>query len=791
MRRTILLLLVAVLALGGQVYAQWSVRKPARSEGQTLRVAEHMRSASSALGQYTLPPLVHSAAELRSLAEERASAFRTLIYATPRPLPEEAMGAGQWLESEAGDFVWRLSLTSPEARGVAVRLEQYHLPEGAALYAYGSEGGRIGALTSRNNSPDGVLQLAPLSGETLTLEYELPRGERPRWGQRPPFVITGLEHDFVGVRALSALRRGVAKRGEPFFDAILSLESMNCAPNVLAVPERRAQARSVVVLAVGGSMSSGALINTPRADGRAYILTAAHNVNLLYDVRDLEVIRAMVRGAVIFFGFESPSVEGNIRGTEEMSLSGAELVAYDPETDMAVLEITTGLPRTSSGERLPIPREYNAYFSGWSLSPTPSAPYFGIHHPGILTKRYSEAEDESLSVVDFAAASRGVYWQMKHWHLKRWAVGSTASGSSGSPLFDSQGRIIGALTAGYSYCPSTRTGRAPEDDYYYAIHRAWQGATPFASLGSILDPDGTGAQTCSGYDPNAAEPLYRLSDFYGADRGRKLAIIAPETEGAGRLVAIDGSASALGAYLVFKGNEAVDRQFPALVVELSPYDPKTKTLGAPLWREEVDVARYALYRPALGSAGEADYAHGSFDTDTRSLSRDTIELFVPVPQALALTLPRGEYLIGVRSKSGGALGLPLLQEHLRATAADANAWHYAAGQWQDSQTRGAAQLWLDLLVASSVPQTAKPQPGLDTERGEPLMYYHDGSLKVRLGAGQRMASLSVFSEDGKLVHTQSLAEGETIVSLSLPASAVYVTHIKYSGGERVLKFIAR
>lgn len=791
MKQTLLLAIATILALGGQAYAQWSVRKPARSERQTLRVADQMRSAPSALGLYTLPRLTSSEAELRSLSEARDREFRVLTYAHSRSLPKNVMHAGQWLESDSGDFVWRLRIVSPEARGIALSLEQYQLPIGAALYAYGSEGGRIGALTNLNNSPDGFLQLAPLSGEAITLEYELPKGQKPQLGDLPPFVITRLEHDFLGVRNLRGLRRGEAKFGEPFFDAVLSLEKMNCAPNVVAVPEHRQAARSVVVLAVGGSMSSGALINTPRSDGKAYILTAAHNVNQLYDVTDINAIKAMVRASVIFFGFESPSLEGNIRGSEEMSLSGAELVAYDPEADMAVLEIT-GLPRSADGTPLPIPTEYNAYFSGWSLSPTPSPPYFGIHHPGILTKRYSEVEDTSLSVVDFAATSRGIFWEMKHWHVKRWAIGSTAAGSSGSPLFDGMGRIIGALTAGYSYCPNTRTGRQPEDDYYYAIHRAWQATTPFASLRNVLDPDDTGVQSCPGYDPNEQEALYRLSDFYAADRGLTLSTIAPDIEGVGRLITIDGSASPLGAYLIFKGDKSLEESFPSLLLELRPYEPKTKKLGEPLWRRQVDAARYQFYRPYTDENNVRHYDQGAFESGTRTLGRDTIELFIPINQHPTPNLPQGEYLICLRNQKGGSLDLPLLQQNLRRTSLDiSNMWSYSHGRWEE--TKEPAKLWLDLLVRSATPQNSKynPKPNLEPTPQEVAAYYYGGQLMIRIPKELGSGKVYIFSEDGKLVYQLDLTEGEHTLPLSLAASAVYVAKIETSTGNRVLKFIVK
>ena len=42
---------------------------------------------------------------------------------------------------------------------------------------------------------------------------------------------------------------------------------------------------------------------------------------------------------VFFFGFQSPLREGNVRPTEEQSLSGANLVGYNENTDMCLLRI--------------------------------------------------------------------------------------------------------------------------------------------------------------------------------------------------------------------------------------------------------------------------------------------------------------------------------------------------------------------------------------------------------------------------------------------------------------------
>ncbi|MCS2558484.1 serine protease [Parabacteroides distasonis] len=46
-------------------------------------------------------------------------------------------------------------------------------------------------------------------------------------------------------------------------------------------------------------------------------------------------------------------------------------------------------------------------------------------------------------------------------------VGYTASGSSGSPLFNANGEIIGALSGGQS------SENSPKNDYFFSLKKPW------------------------------------------------------------------------------------------------------------------------------------------------------------------------------------------------------------------------------------------------------------------------------------------------------------------------------
>lgn len=75
----------------------------------------------------------------------------------------------------------------------------------------------------------------------------------------------------------------------------------------------------------------------------------------------------------------------------------------------------------------------------------------------------------SRSTNGILRSADGPYDPNQHWRVV-WIQGITAAGSSGSPLFDSNHRILGQLHYGNSYCS---TPNAP--DYYGSFDRSWTG----------------------------------------------------------------------------------------------------------------------------------------------------------------------------------------------------------------------------------------------------------------------------------------------------------------------------
>jgi len=147
--------------------------------------------------------------------------------------------------------------------------------------------------------------------------------------------------------------------------------------------------------------------------------------------------------------------------------------------DMTLLELSS-MPEIS----------YRPYYLGWNRVNSPATSTVGIHHPNGDWKKICKATDSPVSVTVQGYASHA------HWWIRRWDIGTTEGGSSGSPLLDSNSRIVGLLTGGFAQCGD------PVDDYYAKFSSAWDLFAPIGEqLKAWLDPGNTGVTTLNGFNP--------------------------------------------------------------------------------------------------------------------------------------------------------------------------------------------------------------------------------------------------------------------------------------------------
>ena len=391
-----------------------------------------------------------------------------------------------------GTTVRQIGIHSAGAYSINLLLRDFDIPEGGKLFVYNSDHSYVaGSYDYRNDSPDKILPIQPVAGESIIVEYSEPANV-PFKGH---FVISEVNHDYRDIFRAD---------GEPKPDS----SGFSCMPDVLCSDASGETIRSTVLLIInGGTACTGSLLNNTSGDGKPYVLTGVHcfvdDENVAFPT-DMNYYNTRAGTVVAFFNYARPVCDAsiNMKGSEEMSLAGATARAFVSRKDVALLEFTDSPPNY-----------YNAYYAGWNTSLTGAGKHTNIHHPNFAVKKYGmTAGAISLVSIFPTLFDSGSFWKVPYW-----TIGSTYFGSSGSPLFDENNLVIGGLTGGNSGC----TGTSPDGqaDYFSVLGLSWTTADSINQLKTYLDPENTGVSQYQGMDPNQENPVIRLAnaDYTGGD----------------------------------------------------------------------------------------------------------------------------------------------------------------------------------------------------------------------------------------------------------------------------------
>lgn len=426
---------------------------------------------------YVLPELDHN----QLLIEDREAETTGCNYRVAKGFNVSLNpdNSGSWDDLADGSRIWRLRIHAPGASGINVYFDRYKLPDGASLFIYSPDRSKVlGAYTSANNKEFGKLNIQPLAGEELVVEYFEPAGLE----SNGHLQIGNIGHFYNGNR--------LYENGTGYNS------SEKCNKNVACEDGDgwRDQIRSVTKILFQDNsgnyfLCSGALINNVRNNGTPFLLTANHCLPFYIQAES----------AIYYFNYESPVCFPQQNGDETQTISGSSIVSTCNKLDFSLVELSS-IP----------PEEYNVYYSGWDA--TPDAPEEGvcIHHPlGDIKK---------ISLYSKAPVTGDFVYQWDfddntHWYIERWAKGITQGGSSGSPLYDQNKRIVGDLTGG-----STVANCTSADAYFAKFFESWyRYSESSCHLKSWLDPDNTGSTFVDGIDAsevtgNQARPeeKYRL-----------------------------------------------------------------------------------------------------------------------------------------------------------------------------------------------------------------------------------------------------------------------------------------
>ena len=369
--------------------------------------------------------------------------------------------SGHWVELDNGDRIWRVKFFSENAESLTPIFEEFYLPPGAKLFLYNCEKTVVrGGYTSENNINSGYFYpVSNYKGNCLIVEYLEPKeviGEGK-------FEINRVTYDYKKKNKVGSINI----LSDQFGTSLGCQPDINCPQGNEWQDEKKGVVKIVKFTNNGRFLQSGSLVNNTNLNGAQFLLTSYHGEKATSQ-NEFDLWK-------FIFNYEIASCGTNI-DPDENSISGAKELAKWADTDFQLLEIIPAIPPS-----------YNVYYNGWDAATiTPAASGVGIHHPRGDVKKIA-IENEPLISLD-----REEDWPdgtvsppNSHW-VANFNSGETEQGSSGSPFFNSGGKIVGQLHGGSGIptdCTSDRyTG-------YGKFNVSWEGGrTQETSLQSWLDP---------------------------------------------------------------------------------------------------------------------------------------------------------------------------------------------------------------------------------------------------------------------------------------------------------------
>ncbi|MFK5854731.1 MAG: PKD domain-containing protein [Bacteroidota bacterium] len=388
------------------------------------------------------------------------------------------LNSGSWTVIPDVGKLWRLQINVDNALAMGVYYSKFFIPVGGQLFLYNHDKTQvIGAFTNENNPDENLFSTQFVEGDKIILEYFQPND------------IT--ENAIINVSEIAYAYRDIEFMHDQSRDSWWCMIDVACEEGDNWENQIKGVAR--MSIKIGGSYywCSGSLINNTDNDRTPYFLSAAHCG---------EGSNSSDRNQWIFyFNYQASTCNGTNSGSN--SMTGCQLKANDPSfaddgSDFYLVEFNNSIPSF-----------YDVFYNGWNRtnSNDDAGSGVGIHHPAGDIKKISTYDTPLVS---------STFWNgnPSHWKLN-WAETLNGKsimqgGSSGSPVFDSNGLIMGDLTGGYT----SNSCSTPSPAYYGKIWYSWEenGNTSATRLKDWLDPGNTGMEKLPGISWQIIMPV---SDF--------------------------------------------------------------------------------------------------------------------------------------------------------------------------------------------------------------------------------------------------------------------------------------
>ncbi len=381
-------------------------------------------------------------------------------------------------QSDSETEEWTLKVSVENAPALCIYFDDFHLPVGGQLN-FRSEEGRFsedfveGPVDYRENNDHGRWVSGEIPGEQVVIAYTQPVGTIGA----PDLHISGVGFFF----------RMLWLDGEYDLLSENNRGSDPCQVDVMC-PEgddwqcqRDAVVRLRISMGGGIYLCSGAMVNNTALDCRQLLLSSFHCAD---DMSESDWGFMKVRYNYEYFDC------GGTASFNSHARTGVTLLTYSDDisaggningSDFLLMEVED-----------PIFDSWTPFYAGWDVSGSVSTSGVGIHHPSGDRKKISTY---TTNLANSSTYFPGAHWRV-YWEETVTEHGVTEGGSSGSPLFDEEGRIVGTLTGGASFCESPY---AP--DFYGKMSFHWDGNNPISDdekLEAFLDPLATGQQVLDG-----------------------------------------------------------------------------------------------------------------------------------------------------------------------------------------------------------------------------------------------------------------------------------------------------
>jgi hypothetical protein len=702
-----------------------------------------VQTKSSSATFYVTMPSFDIAEELRIASAEDNDLRGSYRFAHKFITNYNRSNSGESFSLSDGTKIWRMGIYSKDALSINILFTEYELPEGAQVFLYNMEQTHIlGSFTHLNNSDLGILPISPVRGDKLIIEYH-----EPADAAFPGRLTIGeVNHAFRDLRGY-----------EPGDDR----SEYHCMPSPICFqddPEYDKIARSVVLITIDGILTcTGVLLNNTLNDGKPYLLTASHCLNEDFKVENPDY-ESVAERIICFFNYQSPTCENIMRGTEEMSVVSASYKAVNEKNDMALLELLETPPAY-----------YQPYYAGWSIEEnSDNTPYANIHHPYASVKRVNISEDK-ITLKTFSILEAEFYKNV-HWNVSKWTIGSTAPGSSGSPLFDVDNHVIGALSGGMSTC------NRPIDDFYFALSKAWE-PSPNSNeqLKYWLDPANSNKETVNGLDPWQDAPAYRLSNLYDTKQQDSIEVTELPSPAEGNLFGsntlgtqeyaeaytVNEEAKLYGAYFV---TPSVTDAVNSLDVEVTVYSGKDKP----------ETLLYSgNFRPTYTEMSIID---SSFIETKKRLNRQQ-ESFIRFDKEITVS---GAFYIGYKIKSPAHSSFAVYNLPKGKTSRN-TAWYVNNGQWTKASAHSLLPFNTSLFIDPVIQYTGNLSTNIPQEEQPPIHVFSDinnKSIHVLLLGDKKTATFALYSMNGQLMYKTTLTQTQTTIPMKNLESGIYIINIK-------------